>query len=160
MGRDANPIFSAETMALPCWPLWPKLRERSTEGALSSTGSAWVCYIGYTNNVPFQARHAKKHMKITQRCDESSCQILNMAFDRMDIDIDSDTPDRRKKNATPRAVRRYVTMTFAHPCDKSFLRNRRSNFESRDYNYFWRDRSATYVLRAGSWASTFKLIEL
>ena len=90
MGRDANPIFSAETMALPCWPLWPKLRERSTEGALSSTGSAWVCYIGYTNNVPFQARHAKKHMKITQRCDESSCQILKMIFNRMDIDIDSD----------------------------------------------------------------------
>ena len=63
---------------------------RSNEGALSSTGSAWVCYIGYTNNVPFQARHAKKHMKITQRCDESSCQILKMIFNRMDIDIDSD----------------------------------------------------------------------
>ena len=63
---------------------------RSNEGALSSTGSAWVWCIGYTNNVPFQARHAKKHMKITQRCDESSCQILKMIFNRMDIDIDSD----------------------------------------------------------------------
>ena len=63
---------------------------RSNEGALSSTGSAWVCCIVYTNNVPFQAHHAKKHMKITQRCDESSCQILKMVFNRMDIDSDSD----------------------------------------------------------------------
>ena len=53
---------------------------RSNEGALSSTGSAWVCCIVYTNSIPFQAHHAKKHMKITQRCDESSCQILNMLF--------------------------------------------------------------------------------
>ena len=29
-------------------------------------------------------------MKITQRCDESSCQILKVVFNRMDIDIDSD----------------------------------------------------------------------
>ena len=58
----------------------------------------------------------KIHMKITQRCEKSSCQILNMVFNHMDIDIDSDTPDRKKKNVTPRAVRRYVTMTFAQ-CD-------------------------------------------
>ena len=89
MGRDANPIFSAETMALPCWPLRRRLCQKG-EGALSSTGSAWVCCIVYTNNVPFQAHHAKKHMKITQRCDESSCQILKMVFNRMDIDSDSD----------------------------------------------------------------------
>ena len=39
----------------------------------------------------------KKHMKITQRCDESSCQILKMVFfNHMDIDIDSDTPDGKK----------------------------------------------------------------
>ena len=62
---------------------------RSNEGALSSTGSAWVCCVVYTNSVPFQAHHAKKHMKITQRCDESSCQILKVVFNRMDIDIDS-----------------------------------------------------------------------
>ena len=66
MGRDANPIFRADTMALPCWPLWRRLRERSNEGALSSTGSAWVCCVVYTSSVPFQAHHAKKHMKITQ----------------------------------------------------------------------------------------------
>ena len=95
---------------------------RSSEGALSSTGSAWVCCVVYTNSVRFQAHHAKKHIKITQRCDESSCQILKVVFfNHMDIDFDSDTPDG-KKNATPRAVRRYVTMTFAHPCDKSFRR--------------------------------------
>ena len=90
MGRDANPIFRADTMALPCWPLWRRLRERSNEGALSSTGSAWVCCVVYTNSVRFQAHHAKKHMKITQRCDESSCQILKVVFNRMDVDIDSD----------------------------------------------------------------------
>ena len=49
---------------------------RSNEGALSSTGSAWVCCVVYTNSVRFQAHHAKKHIKITQRCDKSSCQIL------------------------------------------------------------------------------------
>ena len=73
---------------------------RSNEGALSSTGSAWVCCIVYTNNVPFQAHHAKKHIKITQRCDESSCQILKMVFNRMDIDIDSDIDSYN--NNTPR----------------------------------------------------------
>ena len=62
---------------------------RSNEGAFSSTGSAWVCCVVYTNSVRFQAHHAKKHKKITQRCDESSCQILGMVFNRMDIDIDS-----------------------------------------------------------------------
>ena len=73
---------------------------RSNEGALSSTGSAWVCCIVYTNNVPFQAHHAKKHMKITQRCDESSCQSLTVVLDRMDIDIDSDIDSFN--NNTPR----------------------------------------------------------
>ena len=103
---------------------------RSNEGALSSTGSAWVCCVVYTNSVPFQAHHAKKHMKITQRCDESSCQILKMIFNRMDIDIDSDTPDEKKRNSACCAqIRNHdfaqcrdVTMTFAHPCDKSFRR--------------------------------------
>ena len=28
-------------------------------------------------------------MKITQRCDESSCQNLKLVFNRMDINIDS-----------------------------------------------------------------------
>ena len=99
LGRDANPIFCADTMVLPCWPLWRRLRERSNEGALSSTGSAWVCCVVYTNSAPFQAHHAKKHMKITQRCDESSCQILKIVFffNHMDIDIDSDTPDGKNK---------------------------------------------------------------
>ena len=73
---------------------------RSNEGALSSTGSAWVCSVVYTNSVRFQAHQAKKHIKITQRCDESSCQILNMVLDRMDIDIDSDN-DSHNDN-TPR----------------------------------------------------------
>ena len=68
-------------------------------------------------------------MKITQRCDKSAYQILNMVFsNHMDIDIDSDTPDGENKNATPRAVRRYVTMTFAHPCDKSFRRKLTSSY--------------------------------
>ena len=92
---------------------------RSNEGALSSTGSAWVCCIGYTNNVPFQARHAKKHMKITQRCDESSCQILKMIFNRMDIDIDSDigsyndnTPLLEDVNHSPRGKKKQEILNF------------------------------------------------
>ena len=72
---------------------------RSSEGALSSTGSAWVCCVVYTNSVRSQAHHAKKHIKITQRCDKSSCQILNVVFNRMDIDIDSDI-DRYNANTS------------------------------------------------------------
>ena len=41
----------------------------------------------------------KKHMKITQRCDKSSCQILNVVFNRVDIDIDSDI-DRYNDNTS------------------------------------------------------------
>ena len=33
---------------------------RSNEGALSSTGSAWVCCVVYTTSVRFQAHHEKK----------------------------------------------------------------------------------------------------
>ena len=110
-------FLCVETMALPCWPLWWRFRERSNEGALSSTGSAWVCRVVCTNGVPFQAHHEKNTYENHPAVWKSSCQILNMVFfNHMDIDIDSDTPDRKKKNVTPRAVRRYVTMTFAQ-CD-------------------------------------------
>ena len=88
MGRDANPTLAPKRwrfLVSPCGEGFA----RSNEGALSSTGSAWVCCVVYTNSVRFQAHHAKKHIKITQRCDESSCQILRMVFNRMDIDIDS-----------------------------------------------------------------------
>ena len=81
---------------------------RSNEGAFSSTGSAWVCCVVYTNSVRFQTHHEKKHIKITQRCDESSCQILKVVFNRMDIDIDSDvdsyndnTPNWEDGNHSP-----------------------------------------------------------
>ena len=101
---------------------------RSNEGALSSTGSAWVCCVVYTNTVPFQAHRAKKLMKITQRCDESSWQILKMVFSITWTSISVVIPLTEKANATPRAVRRYVTMTFAHPCDKSFRRKLASSY--------------------------------
>ena len=71
----------------------------------------------------------KKHMKITQRCDESSCQILKMVFSITWPSISVVIPLTEKANATPRAVRRYVTMTFAHPCDKSFRRKLASSYD-------------------------------
>ena len=88
---------------------------RSNEGALSSTGSAWVCCVVYTNSVRFQAHHAKKHIKITQRCDESSCQILRMVFNRMDIDIDSyndNTPRLEDGNHSPRGKKKTGNFKF------------------------------------------------
>ena len=64
---------------------------RSSEGALSSTGSAWVCCVVYTNSVPFQAHHAKKNIwKSPSGVTKVRAKFWKMVFNRMDIDSDSD----------------------------------------------------------------------
>ena len=79
---------------------------RSHEEALSSTESAW-CVASI--------HHAIKHIKITQRCDESSCQILKVVFNRMDIDIDSyndNTPRLEDGNHSPRGKKKTGNFKF------------------------------------------------